>query len=490
MQITVCNLGPLRRAEIVMKPLTVFVGKNNTGKTWLAYTIAGSLGRYSWSRYLSAYLSGQTRQKYRPLDQLVRRVAEQSSGFLDLLDFAEEHAERFLNDLLLGVPEWLPLFLGSDHARFEELTLSIDIAAFKPELLRRLLLASVSDYIGGDKEDAPLKALKESGEARLYFYPGQNVSERLPRREIAGFVNGIVFREILQAFWRNISYFPTERSSIIYERFISLPPSVRNKRGHRTTDTRGLLERLLTALSEQQPRLVPVPIADFVEIVWRFHRQSSLSLSQVEDQAAASRSPYLELGALLQEEILEGTLDFTPAEAGTAREILFCPIPMAASPEPTPRTELELSVSSSMVKELSSLALYLRYLARPGELLVIDEPEMNLHPEAQVKMIELLAMLVNAGLQIMITTHSTYMIDHLINLLAAARHPQERHDELASLFFLQRKEAFLAQNQVAVYHIRDDGEAVNILDEEGIIHWRTFSEVTRLVERIHFEVAD
>lgn len=34
-----------------------------------------------------------------------------------------------------------------------------------------------------------------------------------------------------------------------------------------------------------------------------------------------------------------------------------------------------------MVKELSPLVLYLRYLARAGELLIIDEPEMNLHPE-------------------------------------------------------------------------------------------------------------
>ncbi|MBX5449945.1 AAA family ATPase [Thermogemmatispora sp.] len=490
MQITVYNLGPLRQAEIALKPLTVFVGKNNTGKTWLAYTIAGALGRYSWGHYLNAYLSGQTREKYRPLDSLVRRIAEQSEGVIDLVTFADEHAERFLNDLLARVREWLPLFLGSDHARFDELVMRIDIAAFKPELLRRLLQTSISDHIGRDQEDAPLKALKESGEARLYFYPGQNVSERLPRREIASFVNGIIFREILRAFWQDISYFPTERSSIIYERFISLPPSARNKRGNRTADALGLLERLLAALSEQPPRLVPMPIAAFVDIVWRFHRQSSLSLTQEPDRVSASRSRYLELATLLQEEILEGTLDFRPVEAGTTREILFSPAAVATASAPGPRPELELSVSSSMVKELSSLALYLRYLAHPGELLVIDEPEMNLHPEAQVKLIELLAMLVNAGLHIMMTTHSTYMIDHLINLLAAARHPRERHDELASLFLLRRKEAFLSQERVAVYHIRDDGEAANILDEEGIIHWRTFSEVTRLVERIHFALAD
>ena len=46
-----------------------------------------------------------------------------------------------------------------------------------------------------------------------------------------------------------------------------------------------------------------------------------------------------------------------------------------------------MTVSSSMVKELAPLVLYLRYLAKPDELVIIDEPEMNLHPAAQVQII-------------------------------------------------------------------------------------------------------
>ncbi len=140
-----------------------------------------------------------------------------------------------------------------------------------------------------------------------------------------------------------------------------------------------------------------------------------------------------------------------------------------------------------MVKELSPLVLYLRYLAKPGELLVIDEPEMNLHPEAQVKMMEFLAMLVNAGLRVLITTHSPYMVDHVINLMEAYKHPEEEKDNLASLFFLERKEAFIAQDNVAVYLV-DEGTVENILDEDGVIHWSTFSDVNRQVERIHLSL--
>ena len=74
-----------------------------------------------------------------------------------------------------------------------------------------------------------------------------------------------------------------------------------------------------------------------------------------------------------------------------------------------------------MTKELVPLVLYLRYLAEPDDLIVIDEPEMNLHPAAQVEIIEFLAMLVNAGLNVLITTHSPYIIDHISNLIVAKK---------------------------------------------------------------------
>jgi predicted ATPase len=39
MKVTVRNLGVIKEAEVDLKPLTIFVGPNNAGKTWLAYTL-------------------------------------------------------------------------------------------------------------------------------------------------------------------------------------------------------------------------------------------------------------------------------------------------------------------------------------------------------------------------------------------------------------------------------------------------------------------
>jgi hypothetical protein len=51
---------------------------------------------------------------------------------------------------------------------------------------------------------------------------------------------------------------------------------------------------------------------------------------------------------------------------------------------------------------------------------MIDEPELNLHPENQIKMARLFVRLVNAGVKVWITTHSDYIIKELNNLLGLA----------------------------------------------------------------------
>ena len=72
MKVTFHNLGVISEAEIDLKPLTVFVGPNNSGKTWLAYALAGIFGSYSFMQYLKASVEEEGfPESYPPLNNAI-----------------------------------------------------------------------------------------------------------------------------------------------------------------------------------------------------------------------------------------------------------------------------------------------------------------------------------------------------------------------------------------------------------------------------------
>ena len=78
--------------------------------------------------------------------------------------------------------------------------------------------------------------------------------------------------------------------------------------------------------------------------------------------------------------------------------------------------DIRLSQTSSMISELAPLVLFLRGLVRPGDTLIIEEPEAHLHPGAQADMAVILARLVRAGVRVIITTHSDWLLEEIGNL--------------------------------------------------------------------------
>ena len=81
------------------------------------------------------------------------------------------------------------------------------------------------------------------------------------------------------------------------------------------------------------------------------------------------------------------------------------------------RGSLPLTNVSSMVSELAPVVLYLRYLVGIGDLLIIEEPEAHLHPAMQVEFTRQIAALVEAGIRVLITTHSEWVLEELANIV-------------------------------------------------------------------------
>ncbi len=84
-------------------------------------------------------------------------------------------------------------------------------------------------------------------------------------------------------------------------------------------------------------------------------------------------------------------------------------------------------MASTSVRSLADMHLWLKHQAQKGDLLMIDEPELNLHPENQIKMARLFTKLVNAGIRVWITTHSDYIVKELNNLIMLSQSPKKEN---------------------------------------------------------------
>ncbi|UXE60556.1 MAG: ATP-binding protein [Woronichinia naegeliana WA131] len=81
--------------------------------------------------------------------------------------------------------------------------------------------------------------------------------------------------------------------------------------------------------------------------------------------------------------------------------------------------DLPMYLASSSANQLTLLYLYFKYWAREkGNFLIIDEPEVNLHPENQIKLLDLLINFVSqSDNKVLIATHSPLLADAVNNYL-------------------------------------------------------------------------
>jgi ABC-type cobalamin/Fe3+-siderophores transport system ATPase subunit len=108
--------------------------------------------------------------------------------------------------------------------------------------------------------------------------------------------------------------------------------------------------------------------------------------------------------------------------------------------------------------------VFLLILHQRRIFLVLEEPETHLYPEAQKQMVDLFALLANANQnQVVIATHSPYILSSFNNLLYAHTVGQQKSDEVVQVV---PESTWIAPERLEGYMVAN-GQANSITDQES-----------------------
>lgn len=133
----------------------------------------------------------------------------------------------------------------------------------------------------------------------------------------------------------------------------------------------------------------------------------------------------------------------------------------------TSKYKFPLDVSASSVKDLAAFFLYTKFIAKNNDLIILEEPEINLHPKAQINLAKFIARLINNGLYVVVTTHSPYFLEQLSHCIMSGQISTNGDNSP-----LEPEES-ISPNDVASHKFVSDGNNYKVewmgITDEGIL---------------------
>ena len=462
MKIKFQNLGSIKEAELDLRPLTVIIGPNNSNKTYIAYSIYGlweqiNSDLFFICRAISEEFSEQVANQKDILSLEINKY------FITLVSkYIKDSIEKFSGNILEL------FFQDSSRKIFEKTHFQIEIT----ENIIREAINELLNQIFYDHDHLKKIGISkiEDDNEKLILYFGRGVNN-------TSILNNIHI--FLVMFIRNVFSdslpLPAERNAFIntYKILASRRYKLLKEVGRKVFNREILSNnRQFELLQEQGDISYPQPVEDFLDFL------SDIELANKADIAPKNKNEFQKLADQIEDHIQnKNKTKFKNTKFG-GKEIKV---------SVKRGLEIDLYNASSSIKQLAPLLLYLRYRAKVGDFLVIDEPEMNLHPESQVKLLEALSILVNLGVRVLLTTHSPYIMAHLNNIVNGNHEDQEILENQAQSLYLQDSQAFLKMDQVSAYEIKEN-KLLSLHDPDYGIRWDTLSDVSVDVQQKFFAI--
>ena len=416
------DFGPIYSAEVELRPLTVFVGPSNTGKSYLAILI------YAMYKFFNNHKREDHAVDFFRSPSLLDEMEISDKDITPLIDGADEIVSQVKGDSPIPLPDEIaslirPVFsnflpadnlageimrcFGIDETRrlirhgskkstavtlFSKASGSLDArynnsSLYKFNITKGSFTASIPDTAPLQIEkDAIEEYIRSKSKLQQHKSSLSEINDliALGKRGIDSQFLGAIVSYFFSLVSHPAYYLPADRAGVMHAHKVVVGSLIQSasRAGIRP-------ERALPELSGV--------LADFIE-----------QLLKLGDLSIIRERMNENLTQRLEKEILSGSIRIENSSTGYP----------VFSYQPTDwKEDIPLTNTSSMVSELAPVILYLRHIVSPGEVLIIEEPESHLHPGMQVEFIRHLAAAVRSGIRIIITTHSEWVLEELANLV-------------------------------------------------------------------------
>lgn len=371
----VLEYGKIKSAEIEVSPLTLFVGDNNSGKSYLMALLWG-IQNLGVSELISSVLREETKLEHELIGWIRAQVAlacEQGEHIAQVCEIEKELQALLQEGLRQNKDNLVKKIFNSSDVKIKDLQIELkDLDKIS------LTFTKLKDRWGSEELDS----------LRIKNNTGTEYTIKLSEIEW-GYQNNLIICMILSlameisigevnGIHENI-YLPAARTGFM------LTKDIINKAGRNAAFNIGV----------QQEEMIPFirPINQFLDVM------NDLSFDSKGDRGAAAIAEYLE------NYMAEGTVEMSTLPN---KEVLYVPAGQEKG--------IPLRIVSAVVTEISPLILILKHKKRVKGLFY-EEPEMCLHPQLQQKIARVICQLASAGVKMTLTTHSDIILQHINNMI-------------------------------------------------------------------------
>ena len=383
MSIEIEHFGPILRGKIELKPLTLFVGPNGCGKSHAAtllYTISRLEQDYEQARFFERgiSISEQIKEEATLLEKKHQNRKNKiiRTEILSKIANPETDLKRMFRDNF-GVPNKDLIQKGQSHA-------SLRIRTRKHDNIQIDLTTNKIDVHGVDPPSIKVLFDKQN-EGRLDTYDDDGRDAATPIRVPPHGGLFEIYDALIQRIIRNhdedynVYYFPAERAGLMLA-YKSLMDYYFDRPGRR-----------------HYGASMPAVATDYLRLLNSLPGEPGVFASIANDA---------------EKTILRG--EVTARGQYSRTDIYF----------QESQNKFPLRMTASSVKDLAAFFLYLKFVAKKNDLVVLEEPETNLHPKNQIELAKFIVRLINCGLYIVLTTHSPYFLEQLSHCIMSGQASQ------------------------------------------------------------------